>query len=392
MALTDLIAIDREALGWIIKETTPFTTIKPATANQFLIAGEVSPNQKLGFIEDAQRRNSYSKGARFAGRFEPGAAEIPIYIKPSGTLDVPPEGSEFLEGLFGREVITASTKVEYLLQRTTDPLPTYNVWIKTGHFVYMLIGTVVNTGKFPLKADNSAESVSQASFGLIFAELRWTGTDQANQTIGGTPQATLIVLDARKFNIDSYVEVGAQTNGGAGFRVTAVNYGTNTITLSPTIANVTTGDLVKPWIPTLATEVGTPIHGRLGSATRGGVNLPMLSGEVTLDNQFKMLNEEKNGLNFANRVARKTVRSIKVSADIYFDANAPRFFYDALNQVRADMVLPWGNLATKRFTLTAKNVEFDAPEVSGTEEKIQKLGGEANPSASLDDELAAKFD
>lgn len=392
MALTDLIALDRESLGWIKKETTFGTEVKPATANQFLLAGELSPEQNLGFIEDQQRRNSYSQLRRFAGRYEPGQANFPVYVKPSGSLGVAPEGGAFLEGLFGREVVTASTKVEYFLSRTIDAILTYTIWLKTGHFVYRLLGSVIDQGEFPLRADNSQDALSQAKYSVLFAELRWTGTDEAAQTIGGTPQATLQVADAKKFTVGSYIEVGAQTNSAAGFQVTAVNIGTNVITLSPSIANVTSGDQVKPWIPALGSEVGVPIHGRLGSATLGGANLPLLSGSITLANNFKMLNEEKNGLNFANRAARRSTRGVTVNASVYFDANQPRRFYDALNQVRGDLVFPWGSTAANRFKLTAKNCEFGAPKISGAEEKIIALEGQAFASTSLDDELVGLFD
>src|SRR5688572_13817638 len=110
MALSDLIAVDRESLGWIKEETAFATEVKPAAANQFLVAGEGSIKQQIAFIEDAQRRNTYSELRRFAGRFNPGEARLPIYIKP-GALGVAPEGSEFLKGVFGRETIVADTSV-----------------------------------------------------------------------------------------------------------------------------------------------------------------------------------------------------------------------------------------------------------------------------------------
>ena len=375
-----------------MKETTFATEVKAAQANQFLLAGELSPEQNLGFIEDQQRRNSYSETRRFAGRYEPGQASFPVYVKPSGALGTAPEGDAFLEGLFGRKVVTASTKVEYFLSRTIDPILSYSIWLKTGHFVYRLLGSIIDKGNFPLKADNSQEALSQAQYTIIFAEERWTGTDEAATAIGGSAVASLVVADAKKFTIGSYVEVGAQTNGGAGYQVTAVNIGTNTLTLSPTIANVTVGDQVKPWIPALAAEVGVPIHGRLGSATLGGANLPLLSGSISLENNFKMLNEEKNGLNFANRAARRSTRKVNVNASVYFDANQAKRFYDALNQVRGDLVFPWGNVAGSRFKITAKNCEFGSPKISGGEEKIVGLDGQAFASTALDDELSAILD
>ncbi len=398
MALTDIIALDREAKGWIVKETTFATEVKPAAANQFFIAGQVSPKQQLGFIEDQQRRNSYSAAARFAGRYDPGQASIPVYVKPSGSLGVAPEGNEFLEGLFGREVVTGGVKVDYLLQRVTlDANLSYTIWILTSHFMYRLLGTLVDKGRFPLKADNSNDALSQGVYDLIFSELRWTGTDTANETFTTPSQTDLTVSDAKKFTVGSYIQkrtaAGAiDDNSGAGFQVTAINYGTNVLTITPGITNVTTGDYIEPWRPAAAAEVGAPIHGRLGSATLGGVNLPIVGGEILIENNWKMLNEEKNGLNFANRAVRRSARKVSVKADVYFDANAAKFFYNAANQVRGDFVFPWGATAASRFKLTAKNVEFDAPDVNGNEEKIITLNGQAFASSSLDDELAGLFD
>jgi len=396
MALSDLIAVDRESLGWIKEETAFATEVKPAAANQFLVAGEGSINQQIGFIEDAQRRNTYSQLRRFAGRFNPGEARLPIYIKPSGTVDVPPEGSEFLKGLLGRESISAGVSVSYLLQRVVDVLPSHTLWLKQGGFVYRCLGLIVNAGRFPLRADNSPEAVSQAAFECMFAELRWTGTDTANETIS-TIQTDLTVVDAKKFTVGSYIQKRDQSSGAidnntdAGFQVTAVNYSTNVLTISPGITNTNIGDYIEPWTPAVAAEVGVPIHGRLGSCTLGGANLPLVSGEIALDNQLKMLNEEKNGLSFANRFARRSVRKVSVKADIYFDGNGSKYFYNAPNQVRGDFVFPWGTTTAAKFTLTAKNVELSSPSIAGGEEKIMTLEGEAFASSSLDDELVGLF-
>lgn len=397
-ALTDMIALDRESKAWIVKETSFATEVKPQAANQAFLASEVSPKQQLGFIEDQQRRNTYSQLSRFAGRYEPGTAELAIYVKPSGSLGVAPEANEFLEGAFGREVVTASTKVEYFLQRTSDAIVSYTVWILQGHFLYRLLGTIIDKARFPLKADNSHEALSQMIASLIFSELRWTGTDTANAAIGGTASTSLTVSDAKKFTLGSYIQKRAASSGvvddnsGAGYQVTAINYSTNVLTISPGIANVAVGDFIEPWRPAATAEVGAPVHGRLGSCTLGGVSMPIVSGEISLENNFKMLNEEKNGLAFANRAARRSVRKLTVKADVYMDANAAKFFYNAANQVRGDFFFPWGTTAAQRFKLTAKNVEFDAPDVRGTEEKIVSLNGQAFASSSLDDELVGLFD
>ena len=56
------------------------------------------------------------------------------------------------------------------------------------------------------------------------------------------------------------------------------------------------------------------------------------------------------------------------------------------------MVFPWGSVAAARWTLTANDVMFKAPKISGNEEKIMSLEGTALASSALDDELVGKFD
>ena len=244
MALTDIIAVNRQTLLFAKKETTYGTPIKPGASDQVLVTGEGKFSQPRGFHPDNQIRNTHSVLNRFQGRYEVGTFNFPHYVKPSGTLGTKPEGAQVLEGLFGREVVTGGTKVEYFLKRITDTLPSLSIWFQNGHFVWMALGCVMNQGVFSIKAGDDDDALAQLAISGLFAELRWTGTDEADETIGGTPQATLVVKDASKFSVKSFIKVGAQDNGGAGFEVTAVNIVTKTLTLTPTIANVTTGEQI----------------------------------------------------------------------------------------------------------------------------------------------------
>lgn len=390
--LPSILANERETVVFAKKETTFGVGVKPSATDQVLVTGEVDPFQNLGFIADQQRRNTYSEISEFAGRYEPGELTLPIYVKPSGSAGTAPEGDVLFEALFGRKVTTGGVSVEYLPLRLSDTRPSLTVWVKKGHFVYMCWGTLINRGRFPLRADNSDEALSRCEFGGIFTELRWTGTDELGVAIAGPgPTTTFTAKDARKFTVGSFIKIGADDNSGAGFEVTAVNYSTNVVTISPGISgSVDVDTLITPWLPA-GTEAGEPVHGRLGSATRGGVSLPLLSAEVTYEHPLKLLNEEKNGKDFADRFVHTGKRSVAVTAEIYFDANASRFFYDAKTNVKADMVFPWGTVAGKTITLTTKNVRLSAPRVSGGEEKIERLEGKAFASSSFDDEVVLKF-
>ena len=388
--LPNLIAFDRECLLFAKEETTFGTEIKPTAADQVLIAGDGSMSQARGYITDAQRRDTLSQITRIAGRFEPGTCSLPVYLKPSGVLGTKPEGAALLKALFGREVVTASTKVEYFLLRLIDTRPGLTLWLKKGHTVFRGIGCIINEGRFPLRAGNQDDAVGQVAYSGLIGEVRWTGTDElaANAASAAT---SLTVKDAKKFTVGSYIKVAANDNGGAGYQVTAVNIGSNLLTITPGLTGAqSTDDVVSPWLPT-GSELGSPVHGRLGLATRGGVTLPLTGGEMVLRNNIKFLNEEKNGLDFPTRFVHGQARQVDVNAEVYFDANQSRFFHDAQQTVRADVAFPWGNTPAFRYTLTAKNVEINPPELSGNEEKILRLNGQAFASAIFDDELVMLF-
>lgn len=396
MALKDILAIDRETLLFAKKETTFGVGVKPGAADQVLIAGEGRIRQARGYITDAQKRNTLSMLSRIAGRFEPGEATIPVYIKPSGTAGTKPEGAQIYEGLFGREVINAGVDVRYKLLLIGGTRPSLTLWFKQGHFVYMAWGTIFGRMSAPIRAGNTDDAVAQMALTAFFAELRWTGTDLANETIT-TIQTDLTVVDARKFTVGSFIQKKDQSTGaindnaGAGFQVTAVNYTTNVLTITPGITNTNPNDIIQPWLPT-GTELGDPVHGRLGLATRGGINLPLLSSEIILDNKIKMLNEEKNALDFPNRFIHATARDVNINTDVYFDANVSKFFHESKESTQADVTIPIGNVAGKQVKFVLKNVELNPPDVSGAEEKIMRLEGVAFASASFDDELEMVFD
>jgi hypothetical protein len=389
--LTSLLAHERETSVFVKAETTFGVGVKPGASDQVLAIAEIDPAQNLPRIADAQRRNTYSMLSDFPGRFEPGELTLPIYMKPSGSAGTAPEGDILYEALFGRKVVTGGVSVEYKPLLVGGTRKSVTIWVKKGHFVYMCWGTLLQRGRFPLRAGNGDDALSQVEFSAQFAELRWTGTDELGVAIAGPgPTTTFTAKDAKKFTVGSYIKIGNDDNGGAGFEVTAVNYGTNVVTINPGVSGAVAVDtLIAPWLPA-GTEAGEPVHGRLGIATRGGVNLPLLSGEIIYSFPAKLMNEEKNNKDFADRFINGQ-REVSVSAEIYFDANAARFFYDYRNNVKANMAFPWGTTAGKTITLTALNVPLDAPRISGGEEKVQRLEGKAFASAALDDELVLKF-
>lgn len=258
--LPNIIALDQDTTFFIKQETTYAVEVKPAAGNYVRIFAGGIPQQNRGFIENPEAINSLSKTTRIPGRLDPGQLQVRCLIKPRGSLGTEPECTDVLLAAFGRKTVTGSTSVEYFLDLANGVLPFFTIWIKKGHTVYRALGSIVSEARWPLKADNSQDALCQIQATFLFARMLKTGTDEAAETIGGTPQATLEVKDASKFDVGGYLVVGGDDNSGAGYEISSIDYDANELTLGTSIANVTTDDLIEPWIPT-GSAVGTPVHG-----------------------------------------------------------------------------------------------------------------------------------
>lgn len=394
--LGDILSFPRESAVLAIAETTFATEVKPTASSGVPSIGEIQVSQPLGFVPDPQRRLTYSPRPDIPGRYDPGVIQgLQMLIKPRA-VGTAPDGGVLLKTFWGRETIVGGTSVTYSPLRMIDTRPSATVWVRDGHAVYRCLGTLLNQADLPIRADNSPEALHQVGLAGTFAELRWTGTDElavAIPSTGGGGVTTMTLKSAKKYTINSYVEIGALTNAGAGYQITAVDYGTNVVTFTPAIVSIAVAvdSLVKPWWPTTS-ENGTIIHGRKGIATRGGSNLSVMSGSIQYGFPVKLLNAEKNGLDFANRFSSPALRDLQCNLEVLFDANAGRYWYDVKTGVLADVICPWGTVSGERSTLTVKNHLVKGNPVTGNEERIMALNGNGYASSSFDDECVLVLD
>jgi hypothetical protein len=389
------IAIGRDVIVFAKAEATPGTAVFPAATDAIFLTGDGAFKQNRGFLPDQQRRDTFSKIAQYKGRLEPGEWNFPTYIKPSGSAGVAPECGQLLEGLFGKETVVGSTSVTYTLLGPGNEILTFSIYFRLGHTVFANLGCAVNSADIVIKAGNDDDALVGINFNGNFIRQIRTGTD-ALAAEAAAETTTITVDNARKFMIGSVIEIGSDNNSGAGYAVSDVNYETNVLTFSPEL--VTGQDIdavVKGYLPT-PTEVGEPIHGRLGHVTfdedASPVNVPILQADIGINNNIKVLNEEKNNTDYPTDFLKTAGREVTLSVQAYFDTETMARYYEIDAQLQKEIKIPAGDTAGKKLRFEFPQVELQMAEVSGGEECILTMTKLPLASASFEDEIKLVFD
>lgn len=414
MSILNTIAIGKAQACFTAKETTKgdilaFSSVNANTVGFFLTAGEGSINQELETLDDKQLRNGRSKKTMIKGRFNPGKFSFPTYIKPlvpASATDYPnfTEVHHLLEAATGATpVITPATDVKFALGNT---LPTFNLFIKKDHTLFIGLGCTVNS----LKIDIKGSDVGMFNWEGEFMKMIYAGTSEI--TASAAASATQIVVeDATKYNVvpmsdsttkGAYIKIGAQTDV---YQITAVDYTTNTLTISPALVTAvdTLGGAaatVVPYLPidtttTAWTEKGTPIHGKLGqvkmaaagSAVDAGSGFPLLDCSITLTNNVKYSVDEKDGSMYAQDFFTSDFRTVEGTATLYFRTNDLKYWKMALAQDQKSMTIPIGDVAGSKFVIHLPHIEFKSPTVSGENEISASIAFTGLMFTTVNDEL-----
>ena len=371
---------------YVVKESTVGTLAKPSSTNQIYTVGVVSFEQELELFEDEQVRSGASQRSKLKGRYMPGTWSFTTYVKPSGTKGTAPEHDVLFECLAGTKTTNAGTSVVYT---PADDLSTFSLWVKKGHTVFAMKGCSVEQAEFTVSGDDLA----RINWSGGFMDLHWAGTSELAEAISAS-QNYIKVKHSQRFKAGMYIQTASENNGGNGFQITNVIHypdGTGKLVISPDISSGSAGEAVTPWYPSAGTEVGQPIHGKLGIATVDNVNMIILSGTVTIKNNIKYYIDEKNGQLYATNLGRPGRREVTGEVLAMFAQPFTSYFYRSRQRTQDALVLPAGDTAGYIMELSFPYVEWEFPGLSGDEEVQVTLGFTAVASASLNDEFTITF-
>jgi hypothetical protein len=371
---------------FVIEEAVCGTLQKLTTANRIYTVGPVDFSQERELIEDSQIRASASQLPAIKARLMVGEFSFETYVKPSGSLGTAPETDVLFKALMGKKTIDPGVKVDYEL---TDQLISLTIWLKKGHSVFALRGATIESAEFTIAGD----SVASIKWSGKFMERLWAGECAANDTCGvGKTEIAMVATGGLRFTKGMYVQVGTDDNTDAGYELTDVNYTTNKITISPSlVTNQGTNPTIYPFWPVSTAEVGEPVHGKLGLVTVGGKSGVITTSTITLTNNLKYYDNEKNGVWTAENFGRPGKRGVEGSMTVYFLKEGLSYFYRADYKMNDALILPVGNVAGKIMEISIPYAQYKAPKITGTEEFMQELSFSGVASASLNDELKITF-
>jgi hypothetical protein len=333
-----------------------------------------------------------------AGRYSPGDWQLETYIKPSGVLGTPPEVGDLLEAALG----TYTPPGTGCLYTLADTLPSFSIWLKEGHTIFAMAGCTVEQ----LVANVPGNAFGKFTFSGQGKQKYWAGTG-TNASESAISQKNIVMTAGheKRFCIGSLITIGADLGpGSGGYIIDAIDYSTHTIHVTENLLATTAAlSAVVGWLPTSATEVGAPVFGKLGQMTLDYSSTPtsmnILSAEVTLKNNIKYYEDEKNNSLYISEYGRPKPRNVTVKLSAYFYKEHAQFLRDQWNRNRFDLVIPVGSTAGSICTIycpalahaAAAGVEINNPEITGDEEKSINLEGVSLASSSYNDELAIRF-
>jgi len=384
-----LFSLANEERVFVKKETVEGVLEYPGAANAVLVTGAMGVGSEIEFIDDAQLRGGRSRLRPIKGRTHPGSWSMTTYAKPSGALGVVPETDVLFECLMGKKEINSGVSVVYSLDSSLN-LPSFSLWVKKGHTVFALEGCTVNQAELNISGGEIVGVNWSGNF------MQWYRGGYALTTaIVATSATTLTVDDATRFSGPNRmkISIGDDTNTGAGYTVTAINYTTKVITFSPGLvgAGEASGAVVQGWVPATSTEVGSPIHGKITDVTIDTFPATLLSSRVSIVNNLKYYEDEMNGEWFANAYGTTGFRQIEGSLGLFFRKHVSTYFYKSEYQIQGALLIKCGPSAGNFMEVSLPHIEYRTPTLSGDEEVLMDIPFIAVATAALDDEASITF-
>ena len=361
MSLNNRLAKAREHTIFAVKETTRGTLAFPSATDLVVPAGNGTIGQVPTYTDSEEIVDSRSLMDQFRDALPAGDWSLPMYMRP-GAAGGSPQGSALFESLFGAKAVVSDTSVTYSLAKE---LPSFSLWLKYGDTVFFAKGATADMAKFA----SAKKGAVKWDFSGKFMARGWCGTDELAVAIDyvATPITSVVVKDAKKYTVGARIKIGTDDNTAAGFTVTAVDYDTDTLTISPGISSDQPIDaVVAPFLPA-GTVIGEPVEARTlaVSLDNGATTTKITSFDLTITNNVQYLEEEIGDEETPTDYVEDQ-RSVKGNMGLLLRRDDLAYFYDGLlpGQYK-EMEITCGDdaVAGKLITLAMGKVRLTVPTI-----------------------------
>src|SRR5574343_16817 len=371
-----------------VKAESAFDTATAFVATDAFYANEFKLDPELKVNKSKEHTGSASLENHFEGK-RGGKWSTKCYVKPNAAGTAPDIG-EILKAGFGTETVSGGTSVTYSFN-DNDPT-SIQMAMKAGDGLYQsAFGAWVEQLDFEITGGQEPEFSGSGGF----ASFGWAYSGTCGATHGsGVSTVTLGAGQAGRFGVGGRVKFASDTNGGAGYLITAVNNSAPSITISPSlVTGVTNGDAITP--VSLSKTVGGTVAGGIAcDLSIDGSSFGLISAKISIKTGIHGLDKEAT-TNRASRIA-KAMREISGELQVYFiDTNHGIHLGRAWDMTTRNLVIRAGpNTAAQRMKINLpKSLLMVSPvELPDAEEATVTIKFESRKNAAAADECTVVFD
>ncbi len=382
---------------YIAKQTDIDQIAYPTGANAIL-AQEISGFVfKARTVMEPERAKTFDLLSVLQAGFEAGEGNISALVKPgtAGTI----HGDQLLEALFGLRSYDSGTKqVTYSQYGPSDPVTYWTIAIEIGKVGIWLWNCRCTRGEFRFDAESNIESYFGVNTSWVALARAFAASDSLAQPLdnsGGTSTqyfTDITVNNARKFEENARIKIGTDDNSGQGYKIVAIDYSTNTLTLEnpgigvPAGQTIAANTPVDPFLPTPTIPSGTPIWTGFGWVKEDASAIPILNATVSYDIPLEVSREKAN-TSYPTRISESDIRVVEAKVELFFGVDQAAYFRDALDNKEWNLEFeagdtsssPWAKLSIPRAVTT----EIDHTTDIGALRMNRTFRGRANAGSDV---------
>ncbi len=176
----------------------------------------------------------------------------------------------------------------------------------------------------------------------------------------------IAVSNGKLFTADAMIQIAADTNTDAGYKITSIVDNYLFFDVPITCANAA---VVKGFIPVTLSAVGTPVESKNNIISFAGSTKVLKSLTIDISSPVEWQNEEINTSGYVEAYV-ESMRTIKVTADSLFREQDLQYFYDALNNTTIEVIVTMAGGAGKTCTINLPYTELEEPSESAGENTV----------------------